>query len=339
MLAVMTEPTSPLPLALSMGDPAGCGPQITQRAWKLLSQAATTPFYVIADPALFDGPIEVITSPDGAHTAFRSALPVLPLETPLAHATPGTPDSAAAPAILESIRRATQHVLQGEAGAVITNPISKAVLYAAGFSHPGHTEYLARLCEDATGTPAPPVMMLVGGGLRVSLATIHVPLMQVAQYLTPDSLRQTITTTASALQRDFTIARPRIALTGLNPHAGESATIGTEERDIINPLAAALRAEGLDITDARPADTVFAEMLTGRFDAVIAMTHDQGLIPVKTLDLWGGVNTTLGLPIIRTSPDHGTAYDAARDGHAKPDSLIAAIRLASAMAANRLAHV
>ncbi len=335
----MTEHTSSLPLALSMGDPAGCGPQITMRAWQALHPARGTPFYVIADPALFDGPVEIIDTPGDTAAAFPSGLPVLPLTETLPPLKTGTPDSAAAPAIVESIRRATQDVLVGKAGGVVTNPISKAVLYSAGFRHPGHTEYLASLCEDATGTSCPPVMMLVGGGLRVSLATIHVPLMQVPQHLTPEHLRQTITTTAYALQRDFALDHPRIALTGLNPHAGESGTIGTEERDIINPLAATLRAEGLELTDARPADTVFAEMLDGRYDAVIAMTHDQGLIPVKTLDLWGGVNTTLGLPIIRTSPDHGTAYDAAAEGIAKPDSLIAAIKLASVMAANRLAHV
>ena len=182
-------------------------------------------------------------------------------------------------------------------------------------------------------------MMLVGGGLRVALATIHIPLISVPLHLTPEHLSETARITAEALHRDFGIASPRLAFTGLNPHAGESGTIGTEERDIINPLAVRLRAEGIDISDARPGDTVFAEMLDGRFDGIIAMTHDQGLIPVKTLDFWGGVNTTLGLPIVRTSPDHGTAYDAARDNAARPDSLISAIRLARKMASNRLAHV
>ena len=327
-----------LPLAVTMGDPAGCGPQITSRAWEALSGAGI-PFYVIGDSALHDCPTETISTPDQAAQVFADALPVMTLKAELPAFQTGTPNAGTAAAILESIETATRHTLDGKAAGVVTNPISKAVLYSAGFRHPGHTEYLAAICEAVTGEAAPPVMMLVGGGLRVSLATIHVPLMSVLHHLTPDHLAQTARTTGAALTRDFGIASPRLAFTGLNPHAGESGTIGTEERDIINPLAARLRDDGLDISDARPGDTVFAEMLDGRFDAIIAMTHDQGLIPVKTLDFWGGVNTTLGLPIIRTSPDHGTAYDAAREGKARPDSLIAAIRLAAHMAANRLAHV
>ena len=335
----MPAQTSSLPLVLTMGDPAGCGPQITVKAWQALHEAGGRPFYIISDPSLFKGPVQAIRTPDEAIEAFPHALPVLPLKADMPKIITGTPNSAAATGIVESIERAVSDTLEGRAGGVVTNPISKAVLYGAGFAHPGHTEFLATLCETATGTPCPPVMMLAGGGLRVSLATIHVPLMSVPLHLTPDHLAQTAWTTANALIRDFGIAQPRLAFTGLNPHAGESGTIGTEERDIINPLAASLREDGLDITDARPGDTVFAEMLDGRFDAIIAMTHDQGLIPVKTLDFWGGVNTTLGLPIIRTSPDHGTAYDAARDGVARPDSLISAIKLAAHMAENRLSHV
>ena len=252
---------------------------------------------------------------------------------------PGAPSSSNAAGIIEAIERGVADTLSGAAGAIVTGPIAKKPLYDAGFAFPGHTEFLSAICEREKGEAFPPVMMLVGGGLRVALATIHVPLLDVPQHLTPSHLRQVTQITCAALKQDFGLNAPRIALTGLNPHAGENGTIGTEERDIINPLARTLRSEGMDVTDARSADTVFAEMLDGRFDAVIAMTHDQGLIPVKTLDFWGGVNTTLGLPIIRTSPDHGTAYDAARDGTAKPDSLIAAIRLASEMAANRLQNV
>lgn len=322
-----------------MGDPAGCGPQITGRAWETLQAENSTPFYVLGHPDLYDAPTQTISAPAEAEAVFAKALPVLTLEANLPAFETGTPTAAAAPAILESIRTATHHCLGGKAGGIVTNPISKAVLYSAGFAHPGHTEYLADLCQAETGEACPPVMMLVGGGLRVALVTIHVPLMSVPHHLTPDHLNEVARTTASALMRDFGISAPRLAFTGINPHAGEAGTIGTEERDIINPLAARLREEGLDISDARPGDTVFAEMLDGRFDAVIAMTHDQGLIPVKTLDFWGGVNTTLGLPIIRTSPDHGTAYDAAHDGIARPDSLISAIRLAGQMAAHRLANV
>ncbi|WP_084418541.1 4-hydroxythreonine-4-phosphate dehydrogenase PdxA [Henriciella litoralis] len=331
----MTDQPPLLPLAVTMGDPAGCGPQITSLAWQALRASDVAPFYVIGNPSLFTGPVTKISDPSEAAAAFTNSLPVLDTSTRLGPVETGTPDPKTAPAILESIELATTHALEGKAGGVVTNPISKAVLYSAGFAYPGHTEFLAALCERATGEASPPVMMLVGGGLRVSLVTIHIPLLAIPALLTEDLIRSVVETTASALQRDFGLTRPRIALTGLNPHAGESGTIGTEERDIINPAALSLRADGLDVTDARPADTVFAEMLDGRFDAVVAMTHDQGLIPVKTLDMWGGVNTTLGLPIIRTSPDHGTAYDAARDGVARPDSLIAAIRLASQMAANR----
>lgn len=328
-----------LPLAVTMGDPAGCGPQITLRAWQALAKEdAAPPFYVIADPALFGDAAEIIASPGDAASLFVRKLPVVPLSSPLPAFETGVPNPELAPAILESIDTAMADTFAERAGGVVTNPISKAVLYSAGFKHPGHTEYLADLSKKETGRTTPPVMMLVGGGLRVSLATIHVPLMRVLDHLTPSALEHVIRVTAAAMERDFGLSTPRIGLTGLNPHAGESGTIGLEERDIINPVAGRLRAEGINVSDARPGDTIFAEALDGRFDAVIAMTHDQGLIPVKTLDIWGGVNTTLGLPVIRTSPDHGTAYDAAAENKARPDSLIAAIRLASKMAAERSRH-
>lgn len=245
----------------------------------------------------------------------------------------GEPDPKSAPATIESIVRGVEDVMSGKAGALVTNPISKALLNRAGFRHPGHTEYLAEL----TGSGTPPVMMLVGGGLRVALASVHLSLRKAIDELSVDGLITTARTVAAALKRDFLLAKPRLVFTGLNPHAGEDGMLGSEEREVINPAAEALRKSGLDVANARPADTVFAEALNGKFDAIIAMTHDQGLIPVKTLDMWGGVNTTLGLPIIRTSPDHGTAYDAARAGSAKPDSLIAAVGLACEMAAARQA--
>ncbi len=216
----------------------------------------------------------------------------------------------------------------------MTNPIAKALLYRSGFPHPGHTEYLAELAAD--GGPAPrPVMMLVGGGLRVALVTIHQPLARIPSLLDSRVIEEVGLTVQAALRRDFGIAAPRIGLCGVNPHAGEDGEIGREEISVINPAAHALRARGVDISDARPGDTIFHEMLGGRFDAIIAMYHDQGLIPVKTLDMWGGVNVTLGLPFIRTSPDHGVAYDAAAKGDARPDSLIAALRLADEMAIAR----
>ncbi len=325
-------------LALTMGDPAGCGPQITASAWQTLKTTGTAPFALIADPVIMTDlcPVEVITDISEAVHIFADALPVLPLpealpQTPI----PGQPNAAFAPAIIKSIEAATRLALSGDASAIVTNPISKAVLYSAGFQHPGHTEFVASLCSESTKQAVTPVMMLVGGGLRVALATIHLPLMQVGAHLSTGLLVAIGRITANALRRDFAITAPRIAFTGLNPHAGEGGAIGREEIDIINPAAAILRDEDIQISDARPGDTVFHEALNGQYDAVIAMTHDQGLIPVKTLDMWGGVNTTLGLPIIRTSPDHGTAYEAAKSGACRPDSLLAALKLASEMARNR----
>lgn len=322
----------PRPIAVTMGDPAGCGPQIASAAWADRHKAGSPVFYLIADPTLMAsfGPVQVIHEPGEALACFEDALPVLAMDEQVSGLVVGTPDKAHAPAILASITLAVAHVAAGKAAALVTNPISKAVLYQAGFAHPGHTEFIA----DLTGAPRP-VMMLAGGGLKVALATIHVPLMQTASLLTTDLLVETAKITSTALRRDFGIAAPRLAFSGLNPHAGEDGAMGREEIDIINPAAEQLREEGVSITDARPGDTVFAEALGGAYDAVIAMTHDQGLIPVKTLDMWGGVNTTLGLPVIRTSPDHGTAFEAAAAHTARPDSLIAAIGLASDMAQHR----
>ncbi|PKP82633.1 MAG: 4-hydroxythreonine-4-phosphate dehydrogenase PdxA [Alphaproteobacteria bacterium HGW-Alphaproteobacteria-18] len=329
----MTSP-SLLPLALTMGDPAGCGPQITVAAWKALRSDPASAFYVRGWPELYrNAPIEEINAPEDAAAVFSRALPVLPLSGPVT-VTQGNPDPQTAKGIIASIEAATADALRGAAGAVVTNPIHKALLYGQGFRFPGHTEFIADLCAPAGGPAPEPVMMLTGGGLRVALATIHMPYAAVPAALADGRLPRIARITAAALTRQFGIQRPRIAFTGLNPHAGEDGTIGREEIEIINPAARQLREEGIDISDARPGDTVFSEALNGRFDAVIAMTHDQGLIPVKTLDIWGGVNTTLGLPIIRTSPDHGTAYDAAAAGTAKPDSLIAAIQSAREQAAN-----
>lgn len=328
----------PSPLAVTMGDPSGCGPQITARAWQARADHSLSPFLVIGDPAIYCDlcETEIIDSPAESLKVFQNALPVLPLGNALPREViAGRPDTDFAPAILQSIETTVDLTLRGETAGVVTNPISKAVLYKSGFGHPGHTEFIAALCEGRTGETCKPVMMLVGGGLRVALATIHVPLMSVAALITTERLSDVAIITEKALRERFGLPSPRIAFTGLNPHAGEDGTIGREEQAIINPAAEKLRERGLNISDARPADTVFHEALNGQFDAVIAMTHDQGLIPVKTLDMWGGVNTTLGLPIIRTSPDHGTAYEAAAKGTARADSLIAALKLAETMAGNR----
>ncbi len=331
----MTD-ASLLPLALTMGDPAGCGPAITVAAWKTLSGDFPRPLYVIGAPELYSDNVDIfeIASPDEAVRSPAGALPVMPLKD-VPEITVGQPDSAAAPAIIASIERAVSQARTGQAAGLVTNPINKALLYGAGFRHPGHTEFIAHLC----GGSDQPVMMLVGGGLRVALATIHQSLRSVPDALTQQGLIDIGTIVDSALKRDFGMSAPKLAFTGLNPHAGEDGALGPEEIEIINPAADTLRGAEVSISDARPADTVFAEALNGQFDAVIAMTHDQGLIPVKTLDFWGGVNVTLGLPIVRTSPDHGTAYDAAAAGTARADSLIAAIRLADEIARHRAAYV
>ena len=317
-----------------MGDPAGCGPAITAAAWSALRGDPALAFYLIGAPHLITGiPTQVIASPAEAARVFANALPILALDG-VPDIVPGRADDAAAPAIVRAIEMAVSDALAGRASGVVTNPINKALLYATGFRFPGHTEFVAHLCE-AAGHAASPVMMLTGGGLRVALATIHLPLAEVSGVLGDGRLERIARVVNTSLIREFGIASPRIAFTGLNPHAGEGGAIGREEIDIINPAADRLQAEGIRISHARPGDTVFAEALSGAYDAVIAMTHDQGLIPVKTLDMWGGVNSTLGLPIVRTSPDHGTAYDAAAAGTCKPDSLIAALRLAATFAANR----
>jgi 4-hydroxythreonine-4-phosphate dehydrogenase len=336
------------PLALTMGDPAGVGPQLALRAW-LQRKPGQRPFYVIAsrdqllttaflmarDPGVTHQTaplaLQSIGDPREAAEAFETALPVFNIACP--SVKPGEPDPASAGGIVESIRLAVEHTRAGAAAAVVTNPINKALLYRAGFQHPGHTEYLAELDPGPAGARRP-VMMLVGGGLHVALATIHLPLAAAARSLTQDLILETARTVHGEMRAKFGITAPRIGLCGLNPHAGEGGALGREEIDIINPAAARLRAEGVDISDARPGDTIFHEQRHGHWDVVIAMYHDQGLIPVKTLDIWGGVNVTLGLSFIRTSPDHGTAYDAAA-GTANPDSLMAALALADRMASAR----
>ncbi|MEL7109823.1 MAG: 4-hydroxythreonine-4-phosphate dehydrogenase PdxA [Pseudomonadota bacterium] len=330
--------SSNVPLVVTMGDPAGCGPQITTQTWLDRDALDLAPFFVISDPRVYerDVPVQTIEHPRHAADVFETALPVLPFELPeIETLKPGVASGRFATSIIESIERATALCMAGDAAAMVTNPIAKSVLYEEGFAFPGHTEFISSLCQGVQPKAPHPIMMLVGGGLRVALATIHVPLMKVLDHLTIETLTQTAKITHRAMVEDFGLTDPKIAFTGLNPHAGENGAIGTEERDIINPAASELRSLGLNVSDARPGDTVFYEALNGQFDAVIAMTHDQGLIPVKTLDMWGGVNTTLGLPILRTSPDHGTAYDAAAAGQCRPDSLIAALRLAAELADNR----
>ncbi|MHA1538650.1 MAG: 4-hydroxythreonine-4-phosphate dehydrogenase PdxA [Alphaproteobacteria bacterium] len=324
------------PIALTMGEPAGIGGEIALKAW-LARQPGQECFFIIDDPAHLESlarqlglnlPLAAIEAPGDAMRAFTSALPVLPRPLP-APARSGAPDPANAPAVIAAIELAVGFCRSGEAAAMVTNPVHKATLTAAGFPHPGHTEFLGAL------TGAKPVMMLAVPGLRVVPVTVHLPLAEVPAKLTTAAIVEAGLTTARALETDFALARPRLAVAALNPHAGESGTLGEEEASIIAPAVAELRAQGIDVSGPAPADTLFHEAARARFDAALCMYHDQALIPLKTVDFAHGVNITLGLPLVRTSPDHGTALDIAGAGGADPASLIAALGMAGTMTRNR----
>jgi 4-hydroxythreonine-4-phosphate dehydrogenase len=323
---------------MTMGDPAGIGPELALKAW-LDRAAIATPFFVIADRDLLASCANrlgldvsmIAVEPTGAAEVFDDALPVVPLAHEAA-AEPGKPDGKYAQAVLESIERAVGFVRTGEASAVVTNPIAKSVLYKAGFSHPGHTEFLGELASK-WGRPARPVMMLWSPDLAVVPVTIHIALAEAPRALTRETILETSRIVTRDLTARFKIARPRLAMAGLNPHAGEGGAMGREEIEVIAPAIAALRAEGLDVVGPLPADTMFHAAARKKYDVAITMYHDQGLIPIKTLAFDEGVNVTLGLPFIRTSPDHGTAFDIAGQGRANPASLIAAARLAARLAA------
>ena len=313
-------------LALTMGDPAGIGGELTCKAWSALR--GTGPAFAVLDdpqrlaridPAL---PIRTVTSMQEAQKSFPHSLPVLPLSFAV-DSIPGRPDPASAAAVLASIEQAVRLAQSGEAQAVVTNPISKATLYSAGFPHPGHTEFLGVL----TGSPHP-VMMLANDALRVVPVTVHVGLRAALDLLSKNAIITAGRITARALRTLFGIARPRLAVAGLNPHAGEGGAMGDEEASLIAPAIAVLRADGIEVSGPHPPDTMFTEAARQGYDAAICMYHDQALIPLKTIDMASGVNITLGLPIIRTSPDHGTAFDIAGSGRADPASLIAALRMA-----------
>jgi 4-hydroxythreonine-4-phosphate dehydrogenase len=324
------------PLALTLGDPAGIGPDITLLAFQARLSTTVPSFLLLGDPAVLDErartlgltvKIEPVGGPGAAPSLFAKALPVLPV--PVAgNIVAGRPEPAAAGAVQQSIEQAVALVHGGEVSAVVTNPISKAILARAGFAFPGHTEFLAALagCE-----PSDAVMMLVGGDLKVVPVTIHIPLKEVMGALTEERIVKTLLTTAQDLLRYFGVVRPRIAVTGLNPHAGEYGTMGREEIDVILPAIEAARRQGLDVTGPHSADTLFHAEARKTYDVAVAMYHDQALIPVKTLAFDTGVNVTLGLPFVRTSPDHGTAFALAGTGKASPRSLIEALRLADTM--------
>ena len=329
----------PAPLALTLGDPAGVGPEIVVKTWRALKDEGPA-FVVIGDRDLLaaqGAPTVEAATPADAARAFAEALPVLhrPLAAPV---QAGVPSPAHAAAIVGWIETAVALALDGRASGVVTAPIAKAPLYAAGFKFPGHTEFLADLTADApmAGTRGP-VMMLASGDLRTVLVTIHEPYARAPGLLSVERIVHVARVTAEALSRDFGVIAPRLAVAGLNPHAGEGGSIGREEVDVIAPAVAALRALGIDASGPRSADTLFHPEARRTYDAAVCMYHDQALIPVKMLDFWGGVNVTLGLPIVRVSPDHGTGYDVAGQGIARPDSLIAAVRTAAAIAGRRRA--
>lgn len=325
-----------------MGDPAGIGPELTLIAFDQRHTRKLPPFAVYADPGMLvaraaaigvDVEISQISDLREARDVFSGRLPVMPV--PLAApAVPGNPDPTNARAVIASIESATAAVLAGHASAVVTNPIAKSVLYAAGFAHPGHTEFLAHLADRANpGAATHPVMMLASDELRVVPVTIHIALADVPAALSRELIVKTARITDSALRRYFGVAAPRLRIAGLNPHAGESGSLGSEDQAIIVPAIAELREAGIDATGPAPADTMFHAAARETYDAAIAMYHDQALIPIKTLAFDRGVNVTLGLPFVRTSPDHGTAFDIAGQGSASPESLIAAIDMAAAMTA------
>ena len=328
------------PLALTLGEPAGIGPDITLAAWLQREALQLPPFYVLADPDFLarrarhlglSVPLRAVEAHEAAAT-FATALPVVPLAERVS-AEPGQPDRSSAPAAIASIDRAVADVFAGRAHAVVTNPIAKAVLYRTGFAEPGHTEYLAKLAQETTGRAAQAVMMLWSPELAVVPVTIHLPVREVPQRLTTDLIVTTGQTVARDLRERFGIARPRLALAGLNPHAGEDGALGDEDAAVVLPAVERLRREGIDARGPLPGDTMFHAAARTTYDAALAMYHDQALIPIKTLAFDHAVNVTLGLPFVRTSPDHGTAFDIAGSGRANPASLIAALKLAARLVA------
>ena len=335
----MSTQKTDAPLALSVGDPSGVGPEIAIAAWQAGDSGGVPPFYLIADPALIEARARLVganvaiaeTLPGQAAHHFSRALPVVPLYA-RHFDSPGEPNPANAAGTIEAIDRAVADCLAGRAAAIVTCPIAKKPLYDAGFGFPGHTEYLAHLASRHTGRDVTPVMMLAGPDLRTVPVTIHIALAEVPKVLTTELIVATARITAADLQSRFGIARPKLAIAGLNPHAGEGGAMGLEDAAIVAPAVEMLKAEGIDAIGPLPADTMFHRRARASYDAALCMYHDQALIPAKTLAFDEAVNVTLGLPFIRTSPDHGTAFDIAGKGIARADSLIAALRLARRLA-------
>jgi 4-hydroxythreonine-4-phosphate dehydrogenase len=327
------------PLALTMGDPSGIGPEIAVKAWALREKYSLPSFVYLGDADHLAAvaanlgvshALQILDNPGDAAYVFARNLPVLHM--PLAAAAPAgesTPENGGA--IIAAIERAVALTLSGDTSSVVTNPIAKHVLAAARFPYPGHTEFLGALARRH-GLPAAPVMMIAAPGLRVVPLTIHIPLSAVPAAISREAIIAAALSLAAALCDDFGVAEPRIAVAGLNPHAGENGAMGHEEQTIVAPAIAELVARGVRASGPHPADTLFHERARANYDAVLAMYHDQALIPIKTIAFDEGVNVTLGLPFIRTSPDHGTAFDIAGQGRANPSSLIAALKLAASMA-------
>lgn len=326
-------------LALTAGDPSGIGSELALAAWRSRAGTGIAPFYLLTDPAFISGrarhlslDIPVVeTSPEEASAVFALALPVVPLISRFTD-SPGIPTPANAAGIIEAIDRAVADVFSGAAAALVTSPIAKKPLYDAGFNFPGHTEYLAHLAGQKVGREITPVMLLAGPELRTVPVTIHIPLAQVPEMLTTELILRTARITAHDLRTRFGISEPRLAISGLNPHAGEGGAMGLEDETVVRPAIDALRAEGIDVFGPLPADTLFHARARAGYDVALCMYHDQALIPAKALAFDEAVNVTLGLPFIRTSPDHGTAFDIAGKGIARPDSLIAALKLARQLA-------
>ena len=323
------------PLAVSLGDPAGIGPEVIAKCWDNRKTFGLPSFVAIGDPrsvaAVWDGPIEVVENPRQADDAFDYGLPLIPLNTPSAD-VPGHPSVAGAHTSLDSLELAVGLARSGSAAAVVTGPVAKEQLYAIGFTHPGQTEFVAERCGISPGNV---VMMLAGPTLRTIPVTTHIPVSAVAERLSSGLIESRGRAALRGLQRNFGIADPRLAVSGLNPHAGEGGQLGREELEIIAPAIAALAAEGWRVTGPHPADTMFHAHARANYDAALCMYDDQALIPIKALHFEEAVNVTLGLPIVRTAPDHGTAFDIAGQDRADPRPMAAAIRMAAENAALR----
>jgi len=323
------------PIAVSLGDPAGIGPEVVAKCWDNRSAFDLMPFVAIGDPrsisAVWDGPIELIEDPRDADSAFDVGLPLIQLAAPQAD-IPGQPTVAGAHCSLDSLELAVGLARSGSASAVVTGPVSKEQLYGIGFTHPGQTEFVAERCGISSSNVA---MMLAGPTLRTVPVTTHLPFTQVAERLSSSLIESRARTVLRGLQRNFGIAEPRLAISALNPHAGEGGMLGREEIELIEPAIAALRAEGWRVTGPHPADTMFHETARARYDAALCMYHDQALIPLKAIHFTDGVNVTLGLPIVRTAPDHGTAFDIAGQDRADPRPMAAAMRMAAECGAYR----